>query len=493
MPTFPAEAGVSSRNARSRTLPAILLCAAVSLGAGSCCCFGVGDCPPDCVGCCIEVASVEVVPGLVYTEGGASFELEARARNDAKKVLGPVPAQWSVPDELKDYVTFTPATGNPTVVTIDPFDQLPVGPNGIRFTMEGIRAKIGGKSGEAAIIVGRPPMSIPPSDRPDRVVLRNSPVATPPSITAIDAKFGNECLRDELVAVVGLALFDVNVKGIADCPPDPPPPSSQRAAIFPADAEALLVLSEWSDDPDEALEEDLDQEPLLVPVVLWNGMSEFGTLGDAETASDWILAEAEAANEALRRSRAGFRLEWPAEVKTAPGTVYHLEGCGDPAYLLGLLPGILTGAPELHVVFVDDIVLDNPPESTGDNGRACPPGSPPGGDQAFGVAVLKGLGGTSLIHEVGHVLGLRGGVIDTDGHSNETTPGFDCSNIMWDGAAVVCVRDRFTLGQVFRMNWQEDAWIHHANLRPATSPLSCPPASAACPPLALDIAPPPES
>jgi hypothetical protein len=59
----------------------------------------------------------------------------------------------------------------------------------------------------------------------------------------------------------------------------------------------------------------------------------------------------------------------------------------------------------------------------------------------------------TLAHEFGHAFGLRPS--PCGGHTNGL-PGFGPRNIMWGGGDAQ--RDRFTLGQVLRMNTQVDQW-----------------------------------
>jgi hypothetical protein len=93
----------------------------------------------------------------------------------------------------------------------------------------------------------------------------------------------------------------------------------------------------------------------------------------------------------------------------------------------------------------------------------------------------------TLAHEFGHAFGLRPG--PCGGHT-DGRPGFRRSNIMWGGGDAD--RDRFTLGQVFRMNTQKDEWdgtmLIQNGLRIQADRRECPPLTinAACPALKKD-------
>lgn len=92
----------------------------------------------------------------------------------------------------------------------------------------------------------------------------------------------------------------------------------------------------------------------------------------------------------------------------------------------------------------------------------------------------------SLAHEFGHAFGLRPG--PCGGHT-DTVAGFGPKNIMWGGGDGN--RNRFTLGQVFRMNTHTDQWggtmLIKNGLRPGPG-RACPPltSNATCPALKKD-------
>jgi hypothetical protein len=116
---------------------------------------------------------------------------------------------------------------------------------------------------------------------------------------------------------------------------------------------------------------------------------------------------------------------------------------------------------------------------------SCPGTGSPRGDgniTYIGTAANR----ASLAHEFGHAFGLRPG--PCGGHTN-TVSGFGSKNIMWGGGDAN--RDRFTLGQVFRMNTHRDEWggtmLIENGLLPGPG-RQCPPsaASATCPVLKTD-------
>lgn len=94
----------------------------------------------------------------------------------------------------------------------------------------------------------------------------------------------------------------------------------------------------------------------------------------------------------------------------------------------------------------------------------------------------------TLAHELGHAFGLR--PANAGGHTNNLA-GFGPDNIMWGGG--LATRNRFTLGQAFRMNTERDTWGGTMLIANALRPhpgRSCPPLTTTpkCPALDKDWA-----
>jgi hypothetical protein len=122
----------------------------------------------------------------------------------------------------------------------------------------------------------------------------------------------------------------------------------------------------------------------------------------------------------------------------------------------------------------------------GDCDCKCALGKPADGDANITYIGNKATA-TSLAHEIGHAFGLRPG--NCAGHTNDVK-GFGPDNIMWAGGGLK--RKHFTLGQVFRMNTQQDKWggsmLIGNGLRPEVK-RKCPPnvTSDTCPALTTDL------
>ncbi|HSW28000.1 MAG TPA: hypothetical protein VLH75_00785 [Longimicrobiales bacterium] len=100
---------------------------------------------------------------------------------------------------------------------------------------------------------------------------------------------------------------------------------------------------------------------------------------------------------------------------------------------------------------------------------------------------------TTLTHELGHMLGM-GEHMAQDGHTGKV-PGFTPANVMWS-APELCTgmsRERFSLGQLYRMNVDSRSWIwlktpETSSSWPTDWKRECQPDSAegTCPALATD-------
>ena len=71
----------------------------------------------------------------------------------------------------------------------------------------------------------------------------------------------------------------------------------------------------------------------------------------------------------------------------------------------------------------------------------------------------------TLAHELGHALMLRDDCGHVDDNGVARCPSIDAGNIMWNGDVAGYVRDRFTLGQGYRMNVESGSFINLAGLR----------------------------
>jgi hypothetical protein len=226
-------------------------------------------------------------------------------------------------------------------------------------------------------------------------------------------------------------------------------------------------------------------DPLPIRLHLWEGVE--GDLGPI------ILDHAKYADEALRLGRMGVVLEYGPvrELILQPGTTevrFDADEALNNWYLNQYIePDVVEGEKVVHVLYVEDI--------------ANAPGDPFGqthwntiyNPTGYGlILVEEGAPWSTLLHELGHLLGhnytnYTGG----SGHTN-SMEGFNCTNAMWVGETLTCpgFRNHFTLGQVFR-SWTDPGrnWIEHTGTLPLTR--NCPSyemgSMGKCPALSLDV------
>jgi hypothetical protein len=217
--------------------------------------------PPVTDGVAAGIDAVEILPGKTYAAAGTSFLLEARllsfANNSKTIVTDPaISVTWSAQGTNANLLTFAPATGSSTVVTVPAWSQLNAPASGSPFvTISGIRATVGTvQSDPATIIVGRPPGDIGLQPDYDYIQLPHSPGAEPEAVLLDTETPTSPCLPDTLIMVAGLAYLDTNLVG--GCPPDAelgdtlPYDGGPTVAVFWPDRERYFA------DRDTLLQED---------------------------------------------------------------------------------------------------------------------------------------------------------------------------------------------------------------------------------------------
>jgi hypothetical protein len=97
----------------------------------------------------------------------------------------------------------------------------------------------------------------------------------------------------------------------------------------------------------------------------------------------------------------------------------------------------------------------------------------------------------TLAHELGHASGLT---LPTSGHADEVA-GMSSDNLMWPGVRddVAAARSRFTVGQIFRINFDRHSWLNNPRFHdPPPSDLDCigrADPTCPCPRIAADVLP----
>ena len=419
-----------------------------------------------------NVDRVELDPAEVLTEAGNAFSIAAvpvganglpiRARDPS---TNPIPVDWA------DVPYLTPERGSALVdIPADAPSQ----------TISGILATVNGKgplepgririgpSGAGGGIALRIPHA--PGSAPEAVLLdwRQSSGAGPSASRGL-AMAGTAWL-DDMVVEAGRPQALVFAAGTG----------MRLARVDPVFGEASVTA------PPAARPE----RSVLVYVRL-----NLVAPDDAAGFRARVALARDLADRHFRANRTGIRLdweEWPADPSLPPLTE-AFNSCDDVTLQdkLGVQvtdeeaeDGKALDAHEAWVVFVPRI-------PAGGIGYMCDRTPRRGPVIVMSAAHFNP---TTLAHELGHMFGMAY-ELDNVGHT-EGKPGFTPANLMWS-APDICTgrtRERFSLGQIYRMNLDTGSWVWHqtpteaAGWWPASLKRECQPEfdEGTCPSLATD-------
>lgn len=429
----------------------------------------------------IEVGSLQVVPAVTHAEAGASFELEAVARDPGGHVIVDpfLQVKWTSGTGLD----VGSGVGNPIVVEAGDWSAL--GATGPTFEVTDVVATAGGVASPPATIL----VTDPNHSGADRLVLSHEPDSAP-AVALLDAHVGSAFKEDLMVAVAGRALLPDDLEeGSAD--PAGPHGTAPEIAVFSPYGSAFVVdratLPTGGGVPWKSGTGDLF-EPVIAPrapirvVLLQAAHRPFDVMRLMR--EHLMLAE-----HLLQRSRAGLRFEEADDdalggdlgVFTTPPDCGEEEGPGttatDPESTGGTSPCFPWSRETIHAEF-DDLQVAVQDEEViyivyadriagGNLGWTFPAGD--GSTPSFALVTVDvdTPSPTILAHELVHALGLNSGCCWGSGHAPADV-GFDCSNLMWELIAVECVgkQDRLAIGQVFRINVDERSWLARTGRNP---------------------------
>jgi len=378
----------------------------------------------------IELVPAQVVVGADLTNP-ITFELEARLWS------GPTAQRRSMAETAACRVTWSVTTSQSWLSIVgDPHThratvKIAAGVNPPSAAL--VKAKAGDKTTNPGTEVRIVPAAVADQD----IVHAAYTAGSTPSVIVVngtrDAADGPSDLW--LAAFVRTALAGVEYGNASD--------PSWGAAVLDAKQAMVMYRSTWTPAQDQV--GPAPSAPVRsIPVALRIAVDGSEDPGEVRTTA---LLDIEAANSILAENRAGIVLG-PIDVATIPVTevVPPFADChsGDALTPSGDRRGTL------HLIYVSSL--------GGLTGLTCA-----GTDERPQTAIYIASGSyasATLIHEVGHALGL---VVPVQGHSEATT-GFDASNVMagigWDTDPVG--RHRLTVGQVFRMNADSASWLNWA-------------------------------
>lgn len=228
------------------------------------------------------------------------------------------------------------------------------------------------------------------------------------------------------------------------------------------------------------------EKPLELPVKVWIAVAA-QDVADAEQDAQLDIGTA---NRVLERNRVGVHLSPDFEVVSDPDAVG--KSCGDTDAPMPVNPGSLNvyylswsaGMPQGEACNFRTVASD--PEPT------CETTTPDPDEFAYFYVHWRRRTGTTLVHELGHVLGLSRPYLQVGSHTGKGTEplvdGFTSDNVMWtslDGDKALS-RESFSIGQVFRMVIDEHSWLNRS-VRMNQPTENCCKNSHMCPNLAFDL------
>ena len=273
-----------------------------------------------------------------------------------------------------------------------------------------------------------------------------------------------ECRRNEISRGSGTIKLDMQLESPQDC--------QSSVAVFGKGVASRRVLDPgWTHDEQSPL--DLTLEPrfaVALNVVVPHGVTK------------WARADISRASSIFNTNKAGLVFK-PSSVRryTAAEPQVVGQGCGDAAAVRSAGPPLYREA-EINVYYID---VEEPSDVTWMGFNCFEEGLP---NVIYISTDAPSI--TTLAHELGHALNLRG----ASGHTDPSAgiPGmetFTDRNLMYSAADMETSTERnaLSLGQIFRMNWDGSSLVNAGVAGRAS--LQCQAdavASAPCPRLSLD-------
>ena len=226
-------------------------------------------------------------------------------------------------------------------------------------------------------------------------------------------------------------------------------------------------------------------KPLELPVKVWIAVAD----EDVEEAEKDARQDVGTVNRVFERNRVGVHLAADYEVVTNPDEAgkscfdYEAPTPVEPKWLNVYYVGWATGMPQGESCGYRTATSDPLP--------TCESTTPKPDEFAYIYIFWKRRTGTTLVHELGHALGLQSPYVPEGGHTGDGTTqfveGFTSNNVMWTSldADIALSRESFSLGQVFRMVIGEYSWLNRSVRSGPTENCCLEPSM--CPKLALDL------
>jgi len=266
--------------------------------------------------------------------------------------------------------------------------------------------------------------------------------------------------------------------------------SGWEAVVFDTGYRAAFISAGWMPGTNSLDAQPAQGPPLEIPIALRIMVFDPDAADLAAVRREKMAAaldEIKSANSLLSRNRAGIRISEKPDTMTVPvSDVVSFTTCAEGEHQTSTYDVNWV----LHVYYVDDLGGTK-------KGSSCVANGTRPRDVIYVVPDVNSP--TTLIHELGHTLGLT---LPSQGHT-DVMGGFDATNVMHSGDEQQdpAGRHRLSIGQVFRMNADSASWLNRGrdaqghSLRPASnSPLDCQCSVGGphrrCPPMQSDLADP---
>jgi len=413
-----------------------------------------------------SVGYVEIVPTSVVATPEASLRLYARALDENREVVnvGGEVASWRS-DPVG--VAFSNIRGLWVEMELPPA----AGPISVW-------AKVKGKESPPASVTVVASAATPGEDW---ARVKTGTGEVPAAVLMDAAHVGTACVTDMVVAVTEEGPIGDNLTDRTPCP--------NESAVFSASQAPVLRLAPnqvpWTDNAGDVL-----QQPtaalVQLSVYVWTAVP----VDQASEVSNDADKDIDLANRLFSENRVGITIV--RQVVTASQldeTTVDIADlyCSDAETLFNRDFDGMSVSAAVHVIYVTAIEGE-------DRGFTCLRDDAARADGLMFIAV-EGRAATTLAHEVGHLLSL---LLPPayQGHTN-MLHGFDQQNLMWGRISldIAEARDHFSIGQVYRMHFDDNSFLNYRGVRSGGTRGACPcnpyddVGPPACPVLSKDLIP----
>lgn len=405
------------------------------------------------------VGRVEVVPSTATVIEGSLFQIRARLRTSAGKLIPECTCnqpEWSFSPDDETLKPFG-ADPSPQALTLQAADDLTLSEKIITVT-----ATVGGVSGTGRITVVKAPTS------GDRIVGDHDRGAALDFalVTGRDATAGPGCADEDHDAPHAFAGVQPlgNLVEDAACKKDASQTMEEdgNVAVFSVDGKVEYTGRKpsfsWTAGSNDVVDVRSDVRP-PAPITVLLAVWVSANVGTPRFASALATRDVGLANDIFRRNRTGiqFAIRGNAPKRITLGEV-HSYPCNNFESYLDLsqeVPDLMDGKV-VHVIYIKDTSITA-------KGASC--GVPDQKKSGLIFIFMLNYMPTTLAHELGHMLGLT---TPCYGHTKDiygAIAGFESNNVMWtspDPHSNI-LRDHFSLGQAFRMSLDTASWVYKAD------------------------------